>query len=172
MLTERVAGYLSIALLVLGFGADIALAAVSYVRGGHWPSDWPKELDAWRGCATTFRYAPSQLSGVYTISFEDREAFENGWPALLKVERTRDATLILVSDPVKEFSHEKLKHQPPGRPSVQITCHWRIEKNSVVRRGDVIHRIVLCVDGKIVDLNRIHIPTGFKIEYRRVFSSD
>jgi len=167
MLIRRIAVYSSIAALTLGLAAGNASAAISYSAYGHWPPDWPKELDAWRGSATTFSYAPSNEAGFYTVSFKDHKAFENGWPALLTVERKADAALILVSEPLHDEVHKRMKRKPRGTPTVQITAHWRLDGDGKIRQGQVIHRIRLFVDGKVVDLNRIRIPDGLRIEDRR-----
>jgi hypothetical protein len=172
MSTKRVAGCLGITLLALGLGAGITSAEESYSGHGEWPPDWPKELAPWRSHATTYRIAPAYESGVYTVSFKDRKAFEKGWPALLRVARKRDATLTLVSNPVEDLTREKLGHKPPGRPSLQITCHWRTGEDGKILQGEIIHSLVLSVDARIVDLNRIRIPGGFEIEDRRVSSED
>jgi hypothetical protein len=172
MLIRRIAVYSSVVALILGLAAGIAPAAISYSAYGHWPPDWPKELDAWRGCATTFAYAPSNEAGLYTVSFRDNEAFENGWPALLTVERKADAALIFVSEPLHDEVHTQLTRKPRGTPTVQITAHWRPGEEGKPRHRQVIHRIRLFVDGKVVDLNRIRIPDGLRIEDRRNLPCD
>jgi len=97
---------------------------------------------------------------------EDREAFEKGWKALSQVPHTDDATLTLVSQPVKDLAREELGLKPPGRPVVQIR-YYRSFGNHGEDSREVAVGITLFVDGKIVDLNRVPIPAGWRIVDQR-----
>ena len=166
MLASRIAPYVVVALVLFGLTADVALARKSCSSHGTWPADWPKGLDAWRDQATTLRAAPLGQDGFYTVTLEDREAFEKGWAALLEVPRADHPTLTLVSEPPKDVALESLGGRRAGRPVVQVRYYRSFGENGKKSR-EVAVGITLFVDGKIVDLNRVRIPAGYKIEDRR-----
>ena len=169
MLASRIAPYVVVALVLFGLTADVALARKACSAHGSWPSDWPKGLDAWRDRATTLRAAPLGQDGLYTVILEDREAFEKGWAALLEVPHVDHPTLTLVSEPPKDVALESLGGRRAGRPVVQVRYYRSFGENGKKSR-EVAVGITLFVDGKIVDLNRVRIPAGYRIEDRRTLS--
>lgn len=166
MLGNRMTPYVVVALVLLGLGGDAALARKACSAHGSWPADWPKGLDAWRDRATTLRAAPLGQDGFYTVTLENRKAFEQGWAALLEVPRADRATLTLVSKPPKDAAREALGGKHPGRPVVQVR-YYRSFGEKGKKSREVAVGITLFVDGKIVDLNRVRIPAGYRIEDRR-----
>ena len=169
MLGKRITPYVVVALVLVGLGGDAALARRTCSTHGSWPADWPKGLDAWRDRATTLRAAPLGQDGFYTVTLEDRKAFEHGWAALLEVPRSDRATLTLVSKPPKDVAREALGGRCPGRPVVQVR-YYRSFGEKGKKSREVAVGITLFVDGKIVDLNRVRIPAGYRIEDRRTLS--
>ena len=170
MLGNRITPYVVVALVLVGLGGDAALARESCAAHGTWPADWPKGLDAWRDRATTLRAAPLGQDGFYTVTLEDRGAFEHGWAALLEVPRSDRATLTLVSEPPEDVARKRLGGRCPGRPVVQVR-YYRSFGEKGKKSREVAVGITLFVDGKIVDLNRVRIPAGYKIEDRRTLPS-
>jgi len=166
MLGNRMTTCVVVALVLLGLGGDAALARRSCSTHGSWPPDWPKELDAWRDRATTLRAAPLGQDGFYTVTLEDREAFEKGWAALLDVPHADQPILALVSEPPEDVARTALGGRCPGRPVLQVLYYRSFGKNGE-KSQEVVVGITLFVDGKIVDLNRVRIPAGYRIEDRR-----
>lgn len=169
MLRNRIATYGVVALVLLAVGADVALGREVYSARGSWPADWPQGLDAWRDRATTLRAAPLGQDGYYTVTLEDREAFEQGWAALLEVPHADHPTLTLVSAPPTDVAGKTLGGRQPGRPVVQVR-YYRSFGEKGKKSREVAVGITLFVDGKIVDLNRVRIPAGYKIDDRRTLS--
>lgn len=126
---------------------------------GAWPSDWPKELEPLRKQSQTFE-GPMLPLLHYAVTFTKREEFESVWPQILKV-RSKGAPIVLRRGPSfwldKETKAGVCIHTPPnGEAPVagdKITggC-WE----------QAIY-IELIVDGEIVDLNRIPLPTDTPI---------
>jgi hypothetical protein len=169
MLGNRITAYVVVAMVLLGLGGDAALARKACSTHGSWPADWPKGLDAWRDRATTLRAAPLGQDGFYTVTLEGREAFEKGWAALLEVPRADHPTLTLVSEPPEDVARKALGGRCPGRPVVQVRYYRSFGENGE-KSQEVAVGITLFVDGKIVDLNRVRIPAGYRIEDRRTLS--
>ena len=71
-------------LLLIG-AATTAFSLVMTSDGGHWPADWPAELDELRPRATSIEYAGGNQEDIYYIPLDNRELFERLWPAFLSV---------------------------------------------------------------------------------------
>jgi hypothetical protein len=65
-------------------------------RGGDWPSNWPKELEAFRERAESISWGivPGVVTQYYIIEFRTREEFEKVWPAVLRL-KSKGAPLKL-----------------------------------------------------------------------------
>lgn len=162
-----------------GFLAAVALpvicstacAAYSVSLTGGWPKSWPKELEPLRKQSMTF-VGPTVPALHYGIPFSKRGDFESAWPHILKV-KSKGAPIILVRGPnffLKEGSKAGVVvHSPPAgqneKPAtseapIPAVTEWRW------RWMNTTH-IELVVDGEIVDLNRIPLPTDTPIVDRR-----
>ena len=71
---------------------------VSTWSEGLWPDSWPKQLEPYRGRATTLDFGTGIDLTVYEIPFEKQEDFESVWPHILAL-KSKGAPLILVSSP-------------------------------------------------------------------------
>jgi hypothetical protein len=155
------------------FLAAIAFIAVcsavyadySLVHEGQWPQSWPKELEPLREQATTFE-GPMAPALHYFIPFTDRKQFESAWPHILKV-KTQGAPLFLLRSPytwLGKMDAGVLVHCPPAGTKPEAIPPG--EGNNMYRllRANYIE---LVVDGKIVDLNRIPLPSDTPIIDKR-----
>jgi hypothetical protein len=154
---------------VLVFVAAVPIFAVfplhadySVEDRGVWPESWPKELESLRKTARTFE-GPLQPLLHYGIKFTTREEFEAAWPHLLKV-KSKGAPIVLRRGPnfwLGGASHGVCVHTPPADtkplsgPDVNSS------------RWEMSNYIELIVDGTIVDLNRIFLPTDTPISDER-----
>lgn len=137
-------------------------------QGGAWPESWPKELDPLRhyfapsGRLTWTFQRPGEPLVHYGIKFTTREEFEAAWPHLLKV-KSNDAPIILRRGPSHWLGgawHGVCIHTPaagkrPLGPREQIKSPWSTKTH-----------IELIVDGTIVDLSRIPLPSERPIDER------
>ena len=93
-MTRRCAGIV----LVFGLLTCVVLvpcpALVTHGQGGHWPADWPKELEPLRDRAQTIGVATGLQMDIYQIPFADPEEFEAVWPAILSL-KSEGGTLTL-----------------------------------------------------------------------------
>ena len=121
--------------------------------GGTWPKSWPKELEPLRKQAWTWEHS---LGGVsYDIPFASREEFESAWPHILKL-KSKGAPITLLRGP-----HVRVR--PAKTAGVRI-----LPALKAVSAGPLsVTRIVLVVDGDIVDLNRIRLPADTPIVDKR-----
>jgi hypothetical protein len=143
-------------------------------QGGAWPEGWPQELDPLRSA-----YAPSgrvtwtfRRSGEplvhYGMKFTTREEFEAAWPHLLKV-KGQGAPIILRRGPSHWLCgawHGVCVHTPAvGKKPLSAQelkkAPWK-----------ATNYIELIVDGEIVDLNRIALPSETPILDERHLDTD
>ncbi|HZL34346.1 MAG TPA: hypothetical protein VFC78_03485 [Tepidisphaeraceae bacterium] len=155
------------------FAAIAILAAGSTVRAlysvsneGMWPKTWPAELEPLRKQSTTL-IGPMVQQRHYEIPFTKREQFEAAWPHLLKV-KSKGAPIILVRGPKTDFFAVQpagvLIHSPPAGTDKRAIPEAPIPGQDNVRvRWSNATYIELVVDGKIVDLNRIPLPSDTPI---------
>ena len=80
--------------LVLALSLATGWALVMEEKGGHWPADWPKELEPLRERAQTIGIATGLQETIYQIPFKSAEEFQRVWPALLRV-KSKGGTLTL-----------------------------------------------------------------------------
>jgi hypothetical protein len=105
----------------------VVLAAVScafglmIVRdGGHWPDNWPEQMDALRSSATTGDFSSGAQATYYYIEFSSRDQFEGVWPCLLQL-KSKGAPLRLMSvDPPKTDSNDRRVFH--SRPTAALVC--------------------------------------------------
>jgi hypothetical protein len=147
------------ALLIL---RSAVYADYSVADTGLWPDSWPKELEPLRKQARTY-VGPLLPARRYLIPFTKREEFEAAWPHLLKA-RSKGAPIILVRGPKTDFFAVKpagvLIYSPPADTD-------KAANPELPRPGDMDVRtkwsnttyIELAVDGDIVNLNRIPLPS-------------
>ena len=123
--------------------------------GGTWPQSWPKELEPLRKQAWTWEHGCSGDMS-YDIPFANREEFEAAWPHILKVKSEGTSITLL------RGAH--LRVTPAKSAGVQIWTPPAPPKGTGAEvPPGTINRIVLIVDGEIVDLNRIRLPEGTPI---------
>ncbi len=68
--------------------------------GGHWPQNWPQQLEPLRSSATTGDFSAGAQATIYTIEFRSRAQFEGVWPSLLAL-KSKGAPLTLRSSTVE-----------------------------------------------------------------------
>jgi hypothetical protein len=156
------------ALFVAAVLAVVGSARADYgvTDKGIWPEGWPKELEPLRKLARTFE-GPKQLTRRYLIPFTKREEFEAAWPYLLKA-KTKGAPVFLVHGPRTDFFAIKPAGVLVQSPPADID---RRDNPEAPLKGDMDARtkwsnttfIELAVDGNIVDLNRIPLPSDCPI---------
>jgi hypothetical protein len=123
-------------------------------------------LEPVRQQARTFE-GPLAPDWHYAIRFTKRDEFESAWPHILKVQ-SKGARLVLVRGP-NFFLGEHVKagvviHTPPlGQTDNTAACEAPPPWANVRTRGINTTYIELIVDGEIVDLNRIPLPSDGSI---------
>jgi hypothetical protein len=154
-------------MLSIVFCAVVPAFALYTVKDiGDWPRTWPKELEPLRKQARTL-VGPEVENRHYAIRFSTREEFESAWPQLLKV-RYKATPIFLVSSP-NFFLGDKasagvIVHAPPAaQPGKRAMPEGPIEGLDGRLRWMNATYLELVVDGKIVDLTRIHMPKGVKV---------
>jgi hypothetical protein len=142
-------------LATVAFWAVCAMAYSDYsvTDRGEWPKSWPSELEPLRAQARTFE-GPLAPDRHYAIPFTGRDEFESAWPYLLKV-KSQGAHLVLRRGP-NFFLGD-------ARAGVVIHTPPLDQADNAQTRGIRTTYIELLVDGQIVDLNRIRLPTGGSI---------
>ena len=122
--------------------------------GGTWPKSWPKELESLRKQASTW-VGGEVLYTAHEIPFVDREKFEAAWTHILRV-KSKGASITLMNGPGYY-----------GRSSITAGVMILPPLDNVTAGELATTRIVLLVDGKILDLNRIRIPADTPIVDQR-----
>jgi hypothetical protein len=134
-------------------------AGYDVVDRGYWPEDWSKELEPLRAQSRTLE-GPDRPSLHYAIPFTKRDEFEAAWPHLLKV-KTKGAPIVLRRGPSFWLGNKKnagvCVHTPPKGQAPLA--------DGTDANGNWVKTIYieLIVDGEIVDLNRILLPTDTPI---------
>ena len=150
---------IAILVAIVLFSACPLYADYSVEDRGSWPESWPKELEGLRKQSHTLE-GPLRPLLHYAIPFKEREAFEAAWPHLLKV-KSQGAPIVLRRGPSfwlgKESNAGVCIHTPPAGEAPLADARkagggW--EKTIYVE---------LIVDGEIVDLNRISLPSDTPI---------
>ena len=162
--------------LIACCAAGSAQALYLVQNHGAWPQSWPKELEPVRKHSRTL-VGPEILYRHYHVPFTNREEFEAAWPHFLKV-KSKGAPIILVRAPKTDFFAIKpaglLIHSPPeGAEKEKGYSGSPISGHSDPRRtwANATY-FELVVDGKIVNLNRIALPTDTPIFDERFKSPD
>jgi hypothetical protein len=148
-------------LATIAFGAVCATAYSDYgvTDMGAWPRNWPSELEPLRQQARTFE-GPVAPDRHYAMRFTTRDEFEAAWPHLLKIKRAR---LVLVRGP-NFFLGDHVKagvviHTPPlGAGDAPLPGGGNVQT-----RGISTTYLEVIVDGEIIDLNRIPLPSDGSI---------
>ena len=169
--------------LIFLFTANPAQALSMGGPGGWWPKSWPKELEPLRKQAWTWSHGRIHQGiawGSYDIAFKSREEFETAWPHILKL-RDKGVPVTLLRGPhvrvwktrppkgqtagVRIMTSTKANQKPPTVLKLEQTDFS--ETGGVFATECTVRGIELVVDGKIVDLNRIHLPAGAQIIDKR-----
>jgi len=151
---------------------------------GAWPETWPEELEPYRDQAKTLDVAHGIQERVFEISFDRRKDFEKAWPHILKV-MSKGAPLVFergpstysVSGSTLDTGVRILCPSNGAAGSSEQSPEYVVNQDGKwvpfdgTNRSGFIHRarvdIVLVTDGKIVDLNRIRLPSDTPIIDRR-----
>ncbi len=173
-MTRTIALLLGMALLAVG---STAYALYSVADTGTWPNSWPSELEPLRKQSRTF-VGPHFEHQHFAVHFTDRDEFESAWPHILAV-KSKGAPIFLVRGP-NFFLGDKTEagviiHCPPeGRWDNPATPEAPIQAyaNESRSRWSNTNYIELVVDGKIVDLNRIPLPSDALIVDERFPRAD
>lgn len=169
MSKRRTIVLLAIVLALLGVLGDVAMASQGFDPHGHWSRSWPPALDSWRDHAGTYYM---WLSQIYNVAFQRRDVFEKGWDALLQVNRAEDTELMLISGPLWNPLPKLSKTKTPSPPALQLFTRSLKPKEGQSTSEEVIWKMTLAVDGRVIDLNRIRIPSGIKIIDRRTLPDE
>ena len=151
------------ATIFLGAVCSTALALYSVSDQGEWPKSWPQELEPLRKQASTL-VGPHFSYLHYAIRFTKQEEFAAAWPHLLKL-KTAGAPIILVRGE-NFFLGGKNKagvivHSPPAGSTAPPTPIPG-QSNAQMRWMNATY-LELVVDGEIVDLNRLALPSDTPI---------
>ena len=132
--------------------------------GGTWPKSWPKELEPLRERAWTWEHGFGGMS--YDIPFPNREEFESAWPHILKI-KSKEAPITLSRGPhVRAWT--LTARSPERNPKLKTAgVIIRVPLENVSKGPLSVTRIELVVDGNIVDLNRIPLPSHTPIIDKR-----
>ena len=157
-------------MVILG-GASSAYGIWEIFPEGAWPKTWPKPLEPLRKRSGTIQGSEANLI-IHGIPFTKREDFEAAWPHLLKV-KSKGAPIILVRAPLKHWHFDNIKtgvliHSPPnhGEKSPMPEAPIAGVENFTLRWMWTTY-IEVAVDGEVVDLNRIALPTDTPIIDKR-----
>jgi hypothetical protein len=126
---------------------------------GTWPKSWPAELEPLRKSARTLE-GPLRPQLHYAIPFTKREEFESAWPQLLKV-KSKGAPIVLRRAPSFWLG---------GKATAGVCVHTPPEGQAPIPDGkdakgswEKTVYVELIVDGEIIDMNRILLPTDTPI---------
>lgn len=162
-LMKRTSAIVAFLAYCLTCSATYGLYTVEY--RGAWPNTWPKELESVRKQATTL-VGPMVESRHYLIPFTQRDQFEAAWPQFLKV-KSKGAPIVLVRGPKTDFFEVQpagvLIHSPPAGNDTRVNPEVPIAGITGMERWMNVTYIELVVDGDIVDLNRIPLPSDTPI---------
>ncbi|MCA9090958.1 MAG: hypothetical protein KDA90_20230 [Planctomycetaceae bacterium] len=171
-MTKTVVLIVAVAFIAVG---STAFALYSVSEKGTWPKDWPIELDPLRKQSRTL-VGPTLSARHFAVRFADRNEFEAAWPHILKV-KSQGAPIFLVRGPNFFLDKEQagvVIHCPPegqwDNPKTPEAPIKGYTEESRSRWGNTNY-IELVVDGNIVDLNRILLPSGTPIVDER-FNAD
>ena len=144
--------------------ANLSFSMYSVSDEGAWSESWPQELEHLRKQSRTL-VGPMIDQQHHEISFTKRKDFEEAWPHILKV-KSKGAPIILVRK--TEFFQVKpagvLIHTPPQGQDKSIHPEKPLLNQERVRSTWMwTTYIELVIDGEIVDLNRIPIPSDTPI---------
>jgi len=142
---------------------------------GTWPDSWPKELEPLRNQSRTLSH---ETGNIHEIRFKNREEFESAWPHILAV-KSKEAPLILLSSPYHRSGDFIIKAGvsilspltarlviPEGEKAPKtLEDKHELLKEHFKKKPRI--DIQLIVDGDIVDLNRIPLPTDTPIIDKR-----
>ena len=153
-----------------------AYALYSVAHTGTWSKSWPIELEPLRKQSRTL-VGPTMAHRHFAVRFTDRDDFESAWPHLMKV-KSKGAPIFLVRGPNfflgEQTAAGVVVHCPPeGQWDNPATPEAPIQHAKDPRtRWLYTNYIVLVVDGKIVDLNRIPLPSDTPIIDERFPKAD
>ena len=172
-MTKTIAPIFALALLAV---CSTAYALYSVAQTGTWPKSWPIELEPLRKQSHTF-VGPTMAWQHFAMRFTDRDDFESAWPHILEV-KSKGAPIFLVRGPNFFLGGETeagvVIHCPPeGQWDNPATPEAPIQHAKDPRtRWLYTNYIELVVDGKIVDLNRIPLPSDTPIIDERFVKAD
>ena len=154
----------SIAVLALLAVGSTAFGLYSVSDTGTWPKEWPNQLESLRTQSRTL-VGPTLSARHFAMRFKSRDEFEAAWPHILKV-KSKGAPIYLVRGPNFFLGKEQtgvVVHCPPEgqwdnpkTPEAPIAGY----PNESRSRWQNTNYLELLVDGKIVDLNRIPLPSN------------
>ena len=171
-MTKTIALIAALALLAVG---STAYALYSVAETGTWPKSWPSELEPLRKQSRTL-VGPALPWRHFAVRFTDRDDFESAWPHIIKV-KSKGAPIFLVRGPNFFLGKNQagvVIHCPPeGQWDNPNTPEAPIPNAKDPRsRWLWTNYIELVVDGKIVDLNRIPLPSDTPIIDERFAKAD
>ena len=121
---------------------------------GKWPKTWPRELEPLRRQASTW-VGGVAMNTRHEIPFTNRESFESAWPHILSL-KSKGASITLLDGRHYYQNSDKTAGVMILPPLEGISS------------GSLsVTRLVVMVDGDIIDLNRIRLPADTPIDDRR-----
>ena len=157
---KTVASIVALALLAAG-------STYSVSDTGTWPKEWPSRLEPLRSQSRTF-VVPTTDVQFFAIRFKTREEFESAWPHIVNV-KSKGAPIFLVRGPNFFLGKEQagvVIHRAPDRQwenPETAEAPMQGYANESRSRSQWINDIELVVDGRIIDLNRIPLPSDTPI---------
>jgi len=153
-------------LVLVGVSTCKLFAAGETFDTGRWPESWPRELEPLRKQSKTMVGGVAMLSR-HEIRFSSREQFEAAWPHLLRI-KSSGAPIVLFRGPSKQSGCEVRIHCPPlGSAKTHAPVKPIVSAKDTRTRWLHATYIELYVDGRIVDLNRIELPSETPVVDKR-----
>jgi len=110
---------------------------------GHWPQDWPAELEPLRDRAETNTLVaglgtdgiPRTLE-IYQIPFQNRAEFERVWPAILEAKSPGGTLTLTTLDAKKARWPNDTDHGPPAAVRMRAPSRWSVGVKEPKGPGD------------------------------------
>lgn len=166
--------YNKLSVLLIFFGTlcmTSAFAHIEYRAGGNWPKNWPEELEVLRPQSKTgYASGATPEATYYEIPFNVREDFEKAWPAIVRL-TSKESTLILCSPGESAVAQVTIRC-PAGAKYKRLGSGEYVisERPSPLQPEHQTQvDVILAIDGKVIDLNRIRFPDNIRvIDYRNL----
>ncbi|MHC4213774.1 MAG: hypothetical protein ACYSWP_10425 [Planctomycetota bacterium] len=139
--------------IVLLVTVSCAFGLMIVTDGGHWPQNWPQQLEPLRSSATTGDFSAGAQATIYTIEFCSRAQFERVWPSLLQLKSKGTPLALRTVDPPKTDSNDRRVLQ--SRPAAVLSCptqgsYLKMPDGSYSHRGEWTEDITSQLDDGVL----------------------